>query len=43
MASLYRTRAYVFKLVRGRVKSLELHGLVNDPVAIFLYLQNEAF
>ncbi|MFT6371441.1 MAG: hypothetical protein ACJAZT_000168, partial [Gammaproteobacteria bacterium] len=37
------TSTHVFKLVRGRVKSLELHSLVNDPVAIFLYLQNEAF
>jgi hypothetical protein len=37
------TPAYVFKLVRGRVKSLELHSLVNDPVATFLYPQNGAF
>ena len=64
------TSAYVFKLVRGWVKSLhlltsravlkywcskadqknywvgwarslELHSLANDPVAIFLYLRNE--
>jgi hypothetical protein len=31
-----------FVMVRGRrVKSLELHSLANDPVATFLYLQNE--
>jgi hypothetical protein len=35
--------AYVFKLVRGRVKSLELYSPVNDPIATFLYPQNGAF
>jgi hypothetical protein len=31
-----------FVKVRGRrVKSLELHSLANDPVAIFLHLRNE--
>jgi hypothetical protein len=37
------TPAYVFKLVQGRVKSLELHSLVNGPIATFLYPQNGAF
>jgi hypothetical protein len=33
-----------FVKVRGRrVKSLELHSLANDPVAIFLYLRNGHF
>jgi hypothetical protein len=35
------TSAYVFKLVRGRVKSLEFQRLANDPVATFLYPQNK--
>jgi hypothetical protein len=37
------TSTHVFKLVRGRVKSLELHSPVNDPVATFLHPQNGAF